>query len=156
MDASIVGVLGTVLGVLVAGPLTYYFSRVLVEKTHANALVLLSRQEATRAFLVLEATFIPTKLIFRKPKRTGDDFCRIPTLYESQTIAMLAFVEHLTGKSRENFEEKWSKYQEWHQEYEELEASSPYNLGLDNMICRMKNGEFQQMVTDVLEAAKQY
>ena len=90
MEASVIGVMGTVLGVLLAGPITFHFSRVLVDKTHTNDLALMKRQEANKAFLALEATFLPALRIL---KRTGTtDFDKIPTFFDNQEIAMLAFV----------------------------------------------------------------
>jgi hypothetical protein len=152
MDASIVGVLGTVLGVLVAGPLTYYFSKVLVDRTHANALTLIKRQEANKAFLALEATFLPALRIL---KRTGTtDFDKIPTFFDNQEIAMLAFVWHLSGESRTNFEEKWQKYKDWQTEYENRENQMErHGLG---MMCDSKREPFIKILEDILEAAKKY
>lgn len=127
MEASVIGVMGTVLGVLLAGPITFHFSKVLVEKTHANALALMKRQEANKAFLALEATFLPALRIL---KRTGTtDFDKIPTFFDNQEIAMLAFVWHLSGESRTDFEEKWQKYKDWQKE---------------------------KMLEDIIEAAKKY
>lgn len=152
MEASIVGVLGTVLGVLVAGPLTYYFSKVLVDRTHTNALALMKRQEANKAFLALEATFLPALRIL---KRTGTtDFDKIPTFFDNQEIAMLAFVWHLSGESRANLEEKWQKYKDWQKEYENRENQMEY-FGL-MLMSGGKRPAFIKMLEDILEAAKKY
>ncbi|MDD2467849.1 MAG: hypothetical protein PHI97_28045 [Desulfobulbus sp.] len=58
MDASVIGVLGTALGVLLAGPVTYHFSKILVQKTHQNAIDIIQRQETYRAASKFRATVI--------------------------------------------------------------------------------------------------
>lgn len=152
MEASVIGVMGTVLGVLLAGPITFHFSRVLVDKTHTNALALMKRQEANKAFLALEATFLPALRIL---KRTGTtDFDKIPTFFDNQEIAMLAFVWHLSGESRTDFDEKWEKYKEWQKEYETRENQMEY-FGLMFM-SGGKRPAFIKMLDDIIEAAKKY
>lgn len=152
MEASVIGVMGTILGVLVAGPITYHFSKVLVDKTHSNALALMKRQEANKAFLAMEATFLPTLRIL---KRTGTtDFDKIPTFFDNQEIAMLAFVWHLCGESRTDFEKKWQQYKEWQKEYENRENQME-RFGLMFM-CGGNRPAFIEMLEEILEAAKKY
>lgn len=152
MEASVIGVMGTVLGVLLAGPITFHFSKVLVEKTHTNALALMKRQEANKAFLALEATFLP---VIRILKRAGTtDFDKIPTFFDNQEIAMLAFVWHLSGESRTGFEEKWQKYKDWQTEYENRENQME-RFGL-MLMSGGKRPAFIEMLEDIIEAAKKY
>ena len=55
---AIIGVGGTIFGVILAGPLTYHFSKVLVKKTHENALDVMRRQEFHSAASKFRANII--------------------------------------------------------------------------------------------------
>ncbi|MGA3280735.1 MAG: hypothetical protein ABSD50_07110 [Smithella sp.] len=59
MDSGIIGVLGTVLGVLIGGPVTYYYAKILIQTTHNNAIDLMHRQEFNKAASDLRASFAP-------------------------------------------------------------------------------------------------
>ena len=65
MDAGVIGVLGTVLGVLIAGPVTYYFSKLLVERTHKNAIDLIERTHANDIALMKVQEFNQAAITFR-------------------------------------------------------------------------------------------
>jgi len=88
-------------GAILGASCTYFYGIKLSQRNHTNALAIMKRQEANKAFLALEATFLPALRIL---KRTGTtDFDKIPTFCDNQEIAMLAFVWHLTGESRTGF-----------------------------------------------------
>lgn len=55
---TIIGVGGTIIGVILAGPVTYYFSKVLVKMTHKNAIDLMRRQEFNKAATDFRISFI--------------------------------------------------------------------------------------------------
>ena len=86
MDSGIVGVLGTVLGVLIAGPLTYHFSKLLVTKTHDNSIDIMQRQEYYSAASKFRATviyqlsaFYPINQVWDK-KEFPRIYCSIPKI----------------------------------------------------------------------------
>ena len=55
---AIIGVGGAIIGAILAGPVTYYFSKVLVKITHKNAIALMQRQEFFAAASKFKATII--------------------------------------------------------------------------------------------------
>lgn len=143
----------TGIGGVIAGAITSYLVGVkLSGRNHANALALMKRQEANKAFLALEATFLPALRILRKDHLSGEDFDRFPTLFENQDIAMLSFVGHLSSDNRRVFGEKWSKYQEWQKEYEELVSRAGNGI----LLIGTQRNEKINIIEDILDAAKKY
>ncbi len=139
---------GAIVGGLCSLGVGYFLS----QRNHTKSLALMKRQEANKAFLALEATFLPAIRIL---KRTGTtDFDKIPTFFDNQEIAMLAFVWHLSGESRTDFEEKWEKYKEWQKEYETRENQMEY-FGL-MLMSGGKRPAFIKMLEDIIEVAKKY
>jgi len=139
-------------GAFLGASCAYFYGVKLSQRSHDNAIILLNRQEAHKAFLALEASFLPALRIL---KRTGTaDFDKIPTFFDNQEIAMLAFAWHLSGESRTNFEEKWQKYKDWQKEYENRENQMEY-FGL-MLMSGGKRPAFIKMLEDILDAAKKY
>ncbi|GAB7026796.1 hypothetical protein [Geotalea toluenoxydans] len=139
-------------GAITGGAISLFVGFKLSQRNHTNALALMKRQEANKAFLALEASFLPALRIL---KRTGTkDFDKIPTFFDNQEIAMLSFVWHLSGENRTGFEEKWAKYKEWQKEYEERENQME-NFGL-MLMCDGKRPGFIKILEDIIEAAKKY
>ena len=139
-------------GAIVGGLCSLGAGVYLSQRNHRNALALLTRQEANKAFLALEATFLPALRIL---KRTGTkDFDKIPTFFDNQEIAMLSFIGHLSGESRTNFAEKWQKYKEWQIEYEDRENQME-NFGV-MLMCDSNRPGFINILEDILETARNY
>ncbi len=139
-------------GVIAGGIISYFVGAKLSQKSHDRALVLLKRQEAHKAFLALEASFLPA---IRSLQRNGDDRVTIiPGLFNQQEITMLAFAWHLSGDSKADFEEKWKKYEEWQNKYYEQES-----FGERGGLLQMGGSNREpliQIMKDILEAAKKY
>ena len=55
---AVIGVGGAIIGAILAGPVTYYFSKVLIKITHKNAIDLMQRQEFFAAASKFKATVL--------------------------------------------------------------------------------------------------
>jgi hypothetical protein len=118
MDSGIIGVLGTVLGVLIGGPVTYYYAKILIQETHKNATDLTQRQEFNNAAAEFRNAFL-YELIFLKHNACIPEGERTYTtlnefLFAGYVHRHLKAVEifrnHLSTKDRANIEKTWQKY----------------------------------------------
>lgn len=55
---AIIGVGGAIIGVILAGPITYWFSKKLIRESHRNNLVAIQLIEFTKAAAVFRAAFV--------------------------------------------------------------------------------------------------
>lgn len=139
-------------GAMVGGLCSLGVGYFLSQRNHTNALALMDRQEAHKAFLALEASHVPMLRILRESG--AKDRQKIPTFFDSQDIAMLSFVWHLTGENRSNFEAKWAEYDEWRKEYAEYESRQENSSIL--LTSENKRGALIELIEAILEAAKKY
>lgn len=144
LNPSIYPIIGTLAGALFGGWLA-----------RNTAFKVVERQEITRDYATLKNSFLPSRHILQKDKRTREDIIKLAALFESQEFAMLSFVGHLSGENRKTFEEKWSKYKEWHHKYEELEAQTP-NLELGKLAMTKQIDNLSKMIEEILEAGKKF
>lgn len=139
-------------GAIVGGLCSLGVGYVLSRRSHTNAIALLKRQEANKAFLAMEASFIPAIRSLRRGD--GEEYALIPELFNQQEIAMRSFVWHLSGVSKTDFEEKWEKYEDWQKYYEVCKASVAKSE--INQIGGNNRELLIQMMQDIIEAAKKY
>jgi hypothetical protein len=59
---AFIGVGGAIIGAILAGPVTYFFSRKLIDKSHRNSLDIIKVSEFNSAAAKFRATFAPTQV----------------------------------------------------------------------------------------------
>jgi len=117
MDSGIIGVLGTVLGVLIGGPITYYYAKILIQETHKSSLDIMQRQEFNKAAAIFRAAFLPD-LIYLKHDARVEGAGSIDGLnvflshgYLNRHLkAFEIFNAYLSPKEREGINKAWQEY----------------------------------------------
>lgn len=116
MDSGIIGVLGTVLGVLIGGPITYYFAKKLIQKTHKSALDLAQRQDFNRAADKFHDAFINQLNFLEYNTNTGTgDTSNIGGYLSAHYVgthlkAFRIFKNSLSDTDRAAIDKAWEKY----------------------------------------------
>jgi len=110
MDSGIVGVLGTVLGVLLGGPVTYYYAKVLVQTTHRNAIELLRQQDFSNScFFFINAFMDELNLLELTSKDAYVDILR-PAFPKHKT-AVYIFRQAIHDEAKRiAFDKTWEEY----------------------------------------------
>ena len=103
MDPTIATILGAILGALLAGPITYFFTKNLI-----------SIQEFNKAASIFRSSFVDEQTMLEA--RTMDVF---QILNRDALIkhkkAKIIFSPHLTGGKLECFNNDWKKYEDYYQ-----------------------------------------
>jgi hypothetical protein len=112
MDAGLMGVLGTVLGVLIGGPITYYYAKILVQKTHENALELFHRQEFNKGAAVFTAACVDERFQIRRWSGVfWERFCERREEHEiAFEKAKIIFEPFLAPDEKTRFNVEWDEY----------------------------------------------
>lgn len=160
MDTGIIGVLGTVLGVLLGGPVTYYYAKVLIETTHKNAINLIQRQEFNKAATEFRNAFL-CELIFLKYnaglpecERTYtslDEFLRAGYIFR-HLKAFDIFKDHLPAKERDNINKTWKKYCH-HPDNPEVLYFEQYST---KNVSKEREKEFKELALKNIEAILEF
>ena len=117
MDSGIIGVLGTVLGVLIGGPITYYYAKILIQETHKNAMKIAQIQEFNKAATEFRNAFLP-ELIFLKHdaavEKIGstDDISEVLRFgyIHRHLKALEVFKDYLFTEDRADIDKAWKQY----------------------------------------------
>jgi hypothetical protein len=112
---AIIGVGGAIIGAILAGPVTYYFSKVLIKMTHKNAIELMRRQEFNKAAADFKAAFIPglRYLDYRySPERPPEIgiYKTLSSAFDRHEIAIIKFRPYLCGQQQIWFDKAWDDY----------------------------------------------
>ena len=109
---AIIGVGGAIIGAILAGPVTYYFSKVLVQTTHQNALELMHQQDFSNACETFTNAFIDELIKLEvEGKDAYVDILR-PAIQKHKT-AVHIFRKAIRDKDRRTaFNKAWGTYYE--------------------------------------------
>ena len=116
MDSGITGVMGTVLGVLIGGPITYYFAKKLIQKTHRSALNLAQRQDFNKAADKFHDAFINQLNFLEHNVNSGTgDTSNIGEYLRAHRVAthlnaFRIFKNSLSDTDRVAIDKEWEKY----------------------------------------------
>lgn len=69
---ALIGVSGTIVGVLIAGPVTYFFSIKLIVHSHRNTVEAIRITEFSRASAKLRSVFAPAQVKLSLPRELGN------------------------------------------------------------------------------------
>ena len=147
MDSGIIGVMGTVLGVLISGPITYYFAKKLIQKTHKSAFNLAQRQDFNKAANKFHNAFTNQLNFLEYNANAGTvDTSNIGTYLNAHYIAthlnaFRVFKNSLSDTERVAIDEAWEKYRDFKQYYDKNNQEKMKALALKRL-------------NDVLEFAK--
>ena len=156
MDAGIIGVLGTVLGVLLGGPVTYYYAKVLVQTTHKNAIDLMQRQEFFAAASKFKATVLYEIIGFYPIDQYWEEK-EILRLYQSIPRLNSAAAEFRYFVTRKpDFDKAVSEYNQYCREKRaDKSFGMDYSKSMDVKSPNDYKKEFKDIVEHMLSFAKE-
>lgn len=123
MDSGIIGVLGTVLGVLIGGPITYYYAKILIQETHKSSLDIMQRQEFNKAAATFRIAFVEVVRLFRQENSIKDMTVNqiiTDTVLVEQEKAKILFEPYLRNSELTSFNKAWEEYIECRINYGEI------------------------------------
>ena len=111
---AIVGVGGTIIGAIIAGPIAYWFSKRLIQANHKNAIDLVQGQEFNKAAACFRTAFIKEQRLLsldsladRAGHTASDIFKAAIDRHES---AMLRFKPFVCKSQVEEYKKAWKDY----------------------------------------------
>lgn len=146
---------GIIIGVLLAGPITYYYSRKLIQETHKNTIEVIRITEHNKAIADFRASFAPAIAFLylakkhKIPSDKGispsdvDKFLRNAIL--NHAAAIEKFRIFITKDKGTAYQEAWEKYR-----YEVC------NYGFDTTCFRTDIKDPYEMFEDLIQAIIQF
>jgi len=104
MDPTIASILGTILGALLAGPLTYYFTKKLVTRQAFNK----ASSDFKSAFIP-ELRYLDYRYSPNRPPEIGI-YKTLSLAFDRHEIAVIKFRTYLSAKDIIGFDKAWEDY----------------------------------------------
>lgn len=105
---AIIGVGGAIIGAILAGPITYYFSKILIKITHENTIKLMQRQEFNQAAKDFIAAF--HEELARLKLESISTYDIIKPALAKQMAAYYTFRGYLNSYDLESITRAWQMY----------------------------------------------
>lgn len=111
ITGAYIGVGSVILGVIIAGPITYYYAKKLVKQTHGNAIEALRISEFNKASACFYEAFHKTLMELDNGNLSVDTDAIIKRDIEKQISAVHRFKFHLPQDGRVRFLDTWEAYE---------------------------------------------
>lgn len=146
---AFIGVGGAIIGVLLAGPVTYYFSRILINESHKKSIEIIKITEFTLAAAKLRAAFAPAQVQISMRSKIGNIGLR--KIFDDYFPAHAAAIEEFRP-----FASDAVSYQKAYEEYRkalyEDDQVLSENLRWDsNVYIPEEGGEPQDFISHISE-----
>lgn len=111
---ALIGLGGIIVGAIIAGPITYFFSRKLINESHKNALAIIKITEFNKAAASFRASFIKEQRLLTldsvadKTGLTAVDI--IKEAIDRQEIAMIRFEPFVCESDIDAYKKAWKEY----------------------------------------------
>jgi hypothetical protein len=128
MTDTIIGVGGAIIGVIIAGPITYFFSRKLIRESHLDDLATINITEFNKAAATFRSAFIKEQRFLSYDSladRTGTNACDIiKAAINRHEIAMIRFKPFVCKAQLDDYEKAWNEYAGNSKHFEQYSGSN--------------------------------